>query len=217
MPFTATTLAALVQASGFSMWRYATTDSRATVAAAGYFAAAAGQLRAGDLMLLQAADAVALLPVRSGPALGPGVTLDGAVGPLATVRSVAFPFTVTQAITAVVRTIVLAPLAAGIVLGAAIPVSAQVSGPVSQVRFSILDSTGTLVPPAVTAPVTAGSAGALLATPPLGSGYRILAQDAGDLAFFVRSPAFNVTPDLQFMLQESAGHLLLETGSALKN
>ena len=56
MPFAASGLSPLIQTSGFSMWRYVTSDLRADVAATGYFAAVASQFKPGDIMFLQAAD-----------------------------------------------------------------------------------------------------------------------------------------------------------------
>jgi hypothetical protein len=216
MAYTASSLAALLQNGGFTFWRYATNDTRATVTAAGYFASAASRLRAGDLMLLQTSDAVALLPVRTGPSLGPGTTLDGAVGPIATVRSVGFNFTVTQSVGVTARTIDLAPLAAGIVVGSSIPVSAMVTGAVASVVFGVYDSAGAAAVPEVTAPVIGGIASAILQAPGLGNGYRVRARDAANPAMAVRSFAFSVGPDLEFLLQEDDRYLLLEVGSGLK-
>jgi hypothetical protein len=216
MAFSTATFAALIESNGFTMWHYVTADTRATVTGAGYFATVAARLRAGDLMLLQTADAMAMLPIRSGPALGVGVTLDGVVGALATVRNALFNFTVNQSISAIVRTIVLAPLAAGIVVGGSIPVSAQVTGAISTVVFGIYDTNGTLVPPAITAPVIGGSASAILPAPPLGTSYRIRARDGSVPTLVATSFAFNVGPDLQFLLQEDDNNLLLQTGSGLK-
>jgi hypothetical protein len=216
MAFSTATFAALIESNGFTMWHYVTADTRATVTATGYFATVAAKLRAGDLMLLQTADAMAMLPIRSGPVLGTGVTLDGVVGALATVRNALFNFTVNQSISAIVRTIVLAPLAAGIVVGGSIPVSAQVTGAISTVVFGIYDTNGTLVPPAITAPVIGGSASAILPAPPLGTSYRIRARDGSVATLVATSFAFNVGPDLQFLLQEDDNNLLLQTGSGLK-
>ena len=97
-------------------------------------------------MILQAADALALLPVRSGPVIGTGVTLDGAVGALSLVRSAAQRFSFAQTAQAVVRTLVLGPVAASMVAGSAFAVSATVTGPVSQVVFTVRDSDGVVVP-----------------------------------------------------------------------
>src|SRR4051812_41054099 len=60
--FNSTDLAALIQGNNFPLWHSPPADTRATVAATGYFAPVADRLRAGDLMILQAADAMAMLP-----------------------------------------------------------------------------------------------------------------------------------------------------------
>ena len=216
MAFAASSLAALIESNGFTFWRYVTTDTRATVTAAGYFASVAARMRAGDLLLLQTSDAMALLPVRTGPSIGPGTTLDGVVGPLATVRGASFSFTIGQAIATATATVTIAPVAAGIVVGGSVPVSAQVTGAIPSLIFGVLDGTGALMNSEVTAPVTGGSASAILAGLPLGSGYRIRARVPGNAALVASSAAFNIGADLQFLLQETNAHLLLQTGSGLK-
>ncbi|GGC49275.1 hypothetical protein GCM10011504_29660 [Siccirubricoccus deserti] len=216
MPFSSANLTALVQGNNFTLWHYRTTDTRSTVTAAGYFAQVAANLRTGDLMVLQAADAVAMLPIRTGPALGTGVTLDGAVGPLNTVRAVAHGFRFGQVAAAVVRTIALAPFAAGIVAGTSIPVSATVTGSISAVAFSLRNGNGVLLPPVQTIAVAAGTAATSFNAPAVGTGYRIRVEDVADPAVAVVSRSFNVGPDLQLMLQESDGKLLSESGSPLK-
>ena len=216
MPFSSANLAALIQGNNFTLWQYRTTDTRSVVTAGGYFAAVAGSLKAGDLMVLQTADAVALLPIRTGPALGTGVTLDGAVGPLNTVRSVAQRFGFGQVAAAVVRTIILAPFAAGIVAGTSIPVSASIAGPISQVVFSLRDGTGAIVPPVQVVAVVGGTAAASFPAPAIGTGYRIRVEDAADPALTVLSGSFNVGTDLKLVLQENDTHLLSEAGDVLK-
>src|SRR3712207_6258381 len=64
VPFSPDDLGALFQGDGFTLWHYRTADTRAAVAAPGYFAPVAGSMFPGDLIILQAADAMALLPVR---------------------------------------------------------------------------------------------------------------------------------------------------------
>lgn len=216
MPFTPASLGALIQGSGFTLWHYRTADSRAAVSAAGYFDPVAASLKPGDLMLLQAADALALLPIRVGPALGTGVTLDGAVGPLNTVRAVAQGFSIAQAAAAVVRTIALAPFAAVVVAGASIPVSAAVTGPIAEVVFTLRDASGAVLPPAQVVPVVNGSASTSFAAPPVGTGYRVRAEDSADPSIRAESRSFNVGVDLQLLLQEDTARLLLEAGGALK-
>lgn len=216
MPFTVSSFSALIQSPGFTLWHYRTTDSRATVSAAGYFAPVAASLRPGDLLVLQASDALALLPIRVNAALGTGVTLDGAVGPLNTVRSVAQGFSVAQAAAAVVRSLVLAPLTAVVVAGATIPASATVTGPVASVVFTLRDPSGQVIPPVRTVSVAGGVASTSFPAPPIGTGYRIRVEDAADPAIFALSQSFTVGTDLMLLLQEDQARLLSEAGAVLK-
>lgn len=213
MPFTASSFGALVQGNGFTLWHYRTADTRAMVTAAGYFAAIAGSLQPGDLMILQAADSLALLPVRSGPALGTGVTLDGVVGPLSLFRSVAHGITIGQAASVVVRTIVLAPLAAAVLAGSTIPASASVSGPIAQVVFSLRDRDDVVIPPLRVVAVSNGAASTSFPAPPLGVGYRIRVEDAADPSIGMTSRSFSVGQDLNLLTQEDGSFLRLEQGS----
>jgi hypothetical protein len=112
VPFSPANLNALLQTSAFNLWHYRTADTRAVVSAAGYFTPVAASLKAGDLMILQTVDAMALVPFRSNAVPGTGVTLDGAVGPIALLRTASQGFRFGQAASAVVRTILLAPIAA---------------------------------------------------------------------------------------------------------
>lgn len=215
MPFSPVSFAALIQGNGFTLWHYRTGDARAAVAAPGYFAPVAANLRPGDLMILQAADAMALLPIRSGPALGTGLTLDGAVGALSLVRTVAQRFSLSQTAQAVVRTLVLGPVAASMVAGSAFAVSANVSGPVSQVVFTVRDRSGGVLPPAKTANVTNGRAATSFQAPPIGTGYRIHAEDAHNPTVHAVSRSFSVGADLRLLLLEDDAPLLTEAGDRL--
>ena len=215
MPFAASGLTPLIQTNGFSMWRYVTTDLRADVAATGYFSSIAGQFRPGDVMFLQAADAMAMLPLRAGPAFGPGVTLDGAVTPLAAIRSAAQRFSVAQAVGAVVRTIVLVPLAAGFIAGTSIPVSAQVRGPISQVVVSIRNAAGQTVVANQLVTISGGFASTAVTAPAVGTGYRIRMEDALDPGLAATSRSFSVAPPADALLQENGFVILMENGFAL--
>lgn len=215
MPFAASGFTPLIQTSGFSMWRYVTSDLRADVAATGYFATVASQFKPGDIMFLQAADALAMLPLRAGPAFGAGVTLDGAVTPLAAVRSAAQRFSITQAVGAVVRSIVLAPLVAGFIAGTSIPVSAQINGPISQVVVSVRNAAGQNVVPSQIVTVTGGFATTAVAAPPIGSGYRIRIEDALDPGLATVSRSFSVAPGAEALQQENGFMILMESGFAL--
>ncbi len=215
MPFAPTGLTPLIQTSAFSLWHYVTQDPRAEVATLGYFNTVAGQFKPGDLMLLQSSDALAMLPLRAGPAFGPGVTLDGAIAPLAALRSAAQNFSLSQTVGAVVRTIILAPLAAGFIAGTTIPVSAQVHGPISQVVVSLRNASGQTVNTAQTVTVTGGFATAALPAPPTGSGYRIRVEDALDPAIAATSRSFSVAPPSRALKLENGFAILMENGFAL--
>ena len=215
MSFNQANLTALIQTSDFSLWHYRTSDTRALVAAAGYFNPVSQTLQPGDLLLVQAVDSLILLPIRSGAVLGTGVTLDGAVGPVkATVRATEH-FSFRQVAAAIVRSIVLAPLAAGLAVGAALPVSATVVGPISQVVFSVRDGTGAVIPPVQVVTVQGGRASASLTTPPVGTGYRVRVEDATDPRLGMTSSSFSIGTDLSLILMESNTHLLTEAGDPL--
>ncbi|NOG72508.1 hypothetical protein [Roseicella sp. DB1501] len=216
MPFSPASFNALIQTSAFNLWHYRTADTRAMVSADGYFAPVAASLQPGDLMVLQTVDAMAIVPLRSNDTLGPGVTLDGTVGPVSLLRASAQGFRFGQAASAVVRTILLAPIAAGILVGGSIPVSARVAGPISQVVFSLRQADGTLVPPAKVVTVQGGQAVASLAAPPSGSGYRIRVEDAADPAIAALSGSFSVAPETGLLLDEVADVLLTESGNRLR-
>ncbi len=216
MPFSPANLNALLQTSAFNLWHYRTADSRAVVSAAGYFTPVAASLKAGDLMILQTVDAMALVPFRSNAVPGTGVTLDGAVGPIALLRTASQGFRFGQAASAVVRTILLAPIAAGILAGSSIPVSASVAGPIGQVVFSLRDATGAVIPPVRAVTVQGGVAATSFAAPPIGSGYRIRVEDAADPAIAQTSRSFSVAPDIAYLLSESGNGLATEAGDPLK-
>ena len=216
MPFSPASLTALVQTSSFNLWHYRTADTRAVVSAAGYFASVAASLRAGDLMILQASDAMAMVPFRSNAVVGTGVTLDGAVGPINLLRTLNAGFRVGQAASAVVRTILLAPIAAGILAGSTIPVSATVTGPIGQVVFSLRDAGGAIIPPVQVVVVQGGVAAASFAAPPVGSGYSVRVEDVADPAIGATSPGFSVLPNVANLLSEAGGIVTTEAGDRLQ-
>lgn len=215
MPFVANSLLPLVQTAAFSLWHYRSTDSRADITAAGYFAPAATRLRTGDVMFVEASDSLAILPVRSNAAIGTGVTLDGAVAPIALRRTVAQTFRIVQQASAVVTTIILAPIMAGIIVGTSIPVQAQVAGPIAQVIVTVRDAQGQVIPPAQTVNVAQGYVTTTLPTPPVGTGYRIRVEDAGDTGVAAVSRSFNILPDLRLVLGEDGSKIVQEDGFAL--
>lgn len=215
MPFAPNALTPVFQSQSFSLWHYRSTDTRDDITTVGYFAPARTQLRVGDVIIAQASDALSILPVRSNATIGTGVNLDGAVAPIALTRTVAKSFQFVQQASAVVTTIILAPLLAGLIAGTSIPVSAQVFGPISQVVVSIRDAQGQLVPPAQLVDVSQGYVTTTLPTPPVGTGYRLRVEDAGDSGVAAVSSSFNILPDLRLILTESGVKLLQEDRSAI--
>lgn len=215
MSFIATDLMPLIQTARFNLWHYRSADLKAAIVAPGYFAEAAGRLQAGDIILLQSADAMTILPVRSNAGIGPGVTLDGAVTPIALTRTVAMTLRMVQAASAVVATIILAPLVAGVIMGTAIPVQAQVIGPISEVVVTLRNAQNQVIPPAKTVLVDQGYVTTTLPTPAVGTGYRIQVEDNEDRGIVVTSRTFNILPDLHLMLADDGTKLLQEDGAAI--
>lgn len=214
MPFDALGLTALTQANGFSLWHYRTTDTRAAVLAPGYFAPVADRLRAGDVLIVQAADATALVPIRADGTAAAGLTLDSAAAGLALTRSATQVIDLSQAADAVVRSIALAPLPGIVTFGEEVVATATVAGPIASVAFSLLDEDGAAVAPTQAVPVVAGVATASFPPPAPGGGYRIHAADAADPTLFVLSPPFAVALEGRLLL-EQGGRLLAEQGGAL--
>ena len=83
MPYDARGLMPLLATNPFAIWHYRTTDGRAAVLEPGYFSAATGQLQPGHLIILQAEDAMTLLPMREGGTVGDGLVLDKTPAPSA--------------------------------------------------------------------------------------------------------------------------------------
>ena len=215
LPFNATSLVLLIQTPPFSLWHYRSADLQSAIVAAGYFGPAAAQLRPGDVMIVQSADSMTILPVRSNALVGPGVALDGAVTPIALTRSVPQTLRMVQVAGAIVSTIILAPLMAGIIIGTSIPVQAQIIGPIQQVVVTLRDAQNQLIPPAQTLNVDQGYITTTLPTPAIGGGYRIRVEDALETGVVATSRSFNILPDLRLMLTEDGAILVQEDGAAL--
>jgi hypothetical protein len=82
MPFSLRSLAGLAYAGGFTLWRYRSeTDSAAAIGAAGYFNAASHLVRAGDAMMVTAADGPLALAVTAAGSQVTTVSLRGALPP----------------------------------------------------------------------------------------------------------------------------------------
>ncbi|GAA0595377.1 hypothetical protein [Caenispirillum bisanense] len=59
MAFQSKDLSVLAYANGFTLWHYASADTAATIAAAGYFNRAAEMINPGDLMIVTSATGTA--------------------------------------------------------------------------------------------------------------------------------------------------------------
>lgn len=214
MPFNNSALVPLVNNSGFTMWLYRTTDNRATALAAGYFEPAANRLETGDIIVMLAADSVSFLPVRVGDVVASGLVLDTASAPFRVQIRGAQVFSVAQTATAIAMTVVLGPLAAGILSNGMVEAQATLAGPVSQVAFSISDANGDVVRGPQLVNVVGGNATASLPAPLPGTGYRLRVVSPSNSAVAATSPAFSVTLPHGLLLQ-AGGTLLIEDGSRL--
>jgi hypothetical protein len=214
MAFDNAALIPLIANSGFTMWLYRTADTRATALGAGYFAAAAGRLATGDVMFLQASDALTLTTIRPGTVVAAGLVVDTAATPFRATRSAAQRFSVTQAATALAMTLLLAPVAGGIVTGSTVAAQAAVTGPITQVSFSIRDAAGAPIGAPQSATVSAGVASASLPAPPSGFGYRLRAEAVGFPEIVGLSEPFMVSLPFALLAQDGFA-LLIEDGTRL--
>lgn len=214
MPFSDSDLSALSTANGFTLWHYRTEDERAVVLAPGYFSAAAARLLPGDIVIVQAADATALVPIRGGTLPGGGITVDGSGSAPALLRSAALVADVTLTAGVAVRAIEIDPVPAPIFATELFTVGAAIAGPIAQVVFAFRDSAGANVVPPLTVPVAGGRAAATFTAPAPAGGFRIRVTDAGDASLFAVSPPFAVSPQPR-LVTEAGGLLLLESGGAV--
>jgi hypothetical protein len=214
MPYIASNLVPLVAADSFTLWLYKTTDTRATVLAPGYFTAAASRLLPGHMLVLQAGDASAILPVRAGAAVGNGLVVDASSPPLRLSAVGSLDFDTDLAATAVARCLTLGAMPSGVNQGETFTVQASVSGPVTTLKFSILNAAGAVVLGPISANVSAGSASATFTAPSPGNGYRVKVEDAADSLVVQVSPSFVVLSAFALLL-ENGTSLLRETGGRL--
>ncbi len=214
MPFSSAGLIPLIANSGFTIWLYRTTDTRAQALAAGYFSPAAAQLQAGDVMFLQASDALTLTTVRPNTVIAAGLVVDSSQVPFNVGRQAHHRFSAAQMANAVTAALLLMPLAGGFVVGGTIPAEAAVTGPITEVSFSIRDAGGATVGGPLSAPVTAGTASASLPAPAAGTGYRLRVEAVGLPDLFDVSPTFFVSQPFA-LLTQGGGALLLQDGGRL--
>lgn len=214
MPFDNTALLPLLANGGFTIWLYRTTDTRAEALAAGYFTPAAARLAWGDVIFLQASDALTLTTVRPGPVVPGGVVVDTAAAPFRANRTAAQRFSVRQVASAVAMAVLLAPLAGGLIAGGTVNAQATVTGPVAQVSFSIRDASGATVRGPLAAAVSGGAASASLSAPAAGSGYRLRVEAVGFPEIVDTSPPFSVGQPFA-LLAQSGATLVTQAGERL--
>lgn len=215
MPFDARNLTPLeASAAGFTMWLYTTTDTRAAVLAPGYFSSVADRLLPGHLILLQSADSLSLIPVRSNGQVGNGLVLDASAPPVRLAARADLDMLFRFVAVVQTRTVSLDAVPAGLYIGRSFTVSARVTGPVTTLVFSILDAAGAIVAGPVSASVAAGSASVTFAAPAAGSGYRVRVQDADEPLVTQTSSSFVVTEPFM-LLTEAGGTLLLQSGNGV--
>jgi hypothetical protein len=214
MAFDARNLSPLESAGGFTMWLYATTDTRAAVLAPGYFASVADKLLPGHLILLQSADSLSLIPVRSGGAVGNGLVLDASAPPVRISVGAALSMLFSMGGTVQTRTVALDPIPAGLYIGRSFTVAARVTGPVTTLLFSILDAAGNVVAGPVSVSALSGSASVTFTAPAAGSGYRVRVQDANEPLVTQTSSTFVVT-EPYVLLTETGATLLMQDGGEL--
>ena len=214
MSYIASNLIPIVAADSFTLWLYKTTDTRATVLSAGYFAAAGNRLLSGHMVVLQAADATAIIPVRASAEVGNGLVVDATSSPLRLTGAGSLDLGADLAAAAVARCVNLGPMPSGVNQGETFTVQAAASGATSSVKFSILNAAGAVVVGPTSATVTSGSAIATFTAPVPGNGYRLKVEDAADALVAQISPSFVVLSAFALLI-ESGLCLLAETGGRL--
>jgi hypothetical protein len=214
MPYAPQSLIALVAADSFSLWLYRTPDTRAAVLSPGYFAAATTRLLPGHVLVLQAGDATAILPVREGAAVGNGLVVDASSPALRLTGAGVLDFAADLAGTAVARCLTLGPIPAGLNAGEVFAIGATVTGPVATVRFTLLDANGAAVGAPQDIAVAGGAATTTFTAPAAANGYRLRAADVAEPLVTQTSPSFVVLSAFALLLELGAG-LLLENGARL--
>jgi hypothetical protein len=215
MPFDPCGLSALSSTGSFTLWLYVTTDTRAGVLASGYFNSVADRLLPGHMLIVQAADSMNFLPVRSNAGVGNGLVLDASAPPLRLngYAGLGFSFNIPP-IEAVARSVALGAVPSGLYVGRQFTIGATATGPVGTLVFSILNAAGAVIAGPVSAQVASGGASATFTAPDPGSGYRIRVADAAEPLATQTSPSFVVTEPYA-LLTESGATLTADEGGEI--
>ena len=214
MSYVASNLISLIAADSFTLWLYKTPDLRATVLSPGYFNAAGNRLLPGHMVVVQAGDATAILPVRNNAEVGNGIVVDASSAPLRLSGAASLGIEASLAATAVARGVTLGATPSGLNQGQNFTVQASASGATTTLNFSILNAAGTAVLGPTTVPVAAGKASATFPTPTPGNGYRVKVEDAADSLVVQLSPSFVVLSAFALLL-ESGVSMLIEAGGRM--
>lgn len=213
MPFIATNLTVLSAANGFTLWHYRTTDLRAEAEAPGYFTPAAERARVGDIILVQANDGTAMLPLRSGNITGAPVVLDALGAPPTIQRSANLPFSLGLTANPEARAITFDAFPEAIEPGASIPVAVTILGNISNITFQLRNMAGTVLA-TLSAAVANRRASVLFPAQAPGGGYHIRAYNTADVSHAIISVPFAIGAPPR-LLTEDSGILLLEQGGQL--
>lgn len=216
MPFDPRGLTALASTDSFTLWLYVTTDTRSAVLAPGYFTAAIGRLMPGHVVVLQSADSLTLMPVRSSAGVGNGLVLDAAAPPLRLNAAAALAFELTlAAVVAEARSVALDPLPSGLYVGRVFTVAARTTGPVASLVFTMLNAAGAVIAGPASVAVAAGSAATDFTAPAPGNGYRIRVADAAEPLVAQTSASFVVTEPFALLTEGGASLTGIDGGELL--
>ncbi|MFC4166668.1 hypothetical protein [Teichococcus aestuarii] len=216
MPFDPRGLSSLASTDSFTLWLYVTTDTRAAVLAPGYFTSVAARLQPGHVVVLQSADSLTFLPVRSSAGVGNGLVLDASAPPLRLNGSTALGFEFSLGpVPAETRSVALDPVPTGLYIGRSFTIGARVTGPVASLSFSMLNAAGAVIAGPVVVAVASGGASASFTAPDPGSGYRIRVQDTAEPLAAQTSASFVVTEPFALLTESGASLAAAEGGELL--
>lgn len=215
MPYDERGLNALSTISDFTLWHYRTGDQRSSVIVPGYFTAAAARLSIGDVIIVQAADATAFLPVGVANTAGAGLTLDTTGAGLRLIRSATQSIWVDHGGIATARAIVASGMPPSALPETPVALSITVTGPIAQITLSLIDDNDQPFAAPETFTVLGGLVSTTITLPgPPGAQWRLRVADAAD-ATLVTVSAPTLIRAFARLLGESGGLVLLENGAVL--
>jgi hypothetical protein len=215
MPYDERGLNALSTVSNFTLWHYRTGDQRGSVITPGYFTAAAARLAVGDVIIVQAADATAFLPVGVASTAGAGLTLDTTGAGVRLVRSATQSISVDHGGVATARALMLSEMPPSALPETPVALNITVIGPVAQITLSLIDANDQPAAAPQIFAVVGGQVATTVALPgPPGAEWRLRVADTTD-ATLVTISAPTLIRAYARLLGEGGGLLLLENGAVL--